>query len=297
LAITTGDVQEKGSIFTSSNSGMTWVSNNAPVAYWLCIAGSADGTTLLAGNSTSVYTSTDSGAAWTSNSLPPYEWVSVACSAKGTTMAAASYIGYEDGEVYLSTNFGAAWTNTGLPRLDWYSVAVSADGSKIAAAYTDDGVSVYTSTNAGFSWRSNRFSAEESPLFAAGSDGGTMAIYLGSSSSVAFSMNWGSTWITNSLQPPRVGAYFAMSADGTRWMAAGGDADPVETLLFPPSLSVASSGGNLLISWPAPCAGWSLQQNSDLTTTNWNNVTDAVVVTNYQNQVTITLPTAGNRFY
>ena len=37
-----------GSIATSTNSGASWTSRNAPIAYWNCVASSADGTTLVA---------------------------------------------------------------------------------------------------------------------------------------------------------------------------------------------------------------------------------------------------------
>jgi hypothetical protein len=48
-----------------------------------------------------------------------------------------------------------------------------------------------------------------------------------------------------------------------------------------PSLNIKHSGNGMLVSWPSASAGWSLQQNSDLTTTHWgpsgysgNNISD-----------------------
>jgi len=50
------------------------------------------------------------------------------------------------------------------------------------------------------------------------------------------------------------------------------------------------------LSWLAPSNAFRLQQNPDVTTTNWVSVTNAVSVTNSENQVTIS-PAAGNNFY
>ncbi|MGA2030262.1 MAG: VCBS repeat-containing protein, partial [Verrucomicrobiota bacterium] len=48
----------------------------------------------------------------------------------------------------------------------------------------------------------------------------------------------------------------------------------INTTIFPsptstPSLSINPSGNGMSVSWPSASAGWSLQQNSDLTTTHW----------------------------
>jgi hypothetical protein len=51
--------------------------------------------------------------------------------------------------------------------------------------------------------------------------------------------------------------------------------------------SVTSTGTNLVISWASPPAGFILQQNTDLTTTNWQTVTNTVTLTNGLNQVAI----------
>ncbi len=51
-----------------------------------------------------------------------------------------------------------------------------------------------------------------------------------------------------------------------------------------------------LISWDVSLAGFVLQENSDLNTTNWLAVTNTVVVANGTNQVSVT-PLINNRFY
>jgi len=50
------------------------------------------------------------------------------------------------------------------------------------------------------------------------------------------------------------------------------------------------------LSWLAPSNAFRLQQNPDVTTTNWVGVTNSVSMTNSQNQVTVS-PDAGNAFY
>ena len=56
------------------------------------------------------------------------------------------------------------------------------------------------------------------------------------------------------------------------------------------------SPGGVLVSWPAPSTGYVLQQNTNLTTTNWVAVTNPPVVANGEKQITVS-PTVGNRYY
>jgi hypothetical protein len=66
--------------------------------------------------------------------------------------------------------------------------------------------------------------------------------------------------------------------------------------LPPAALRIAISGTNLFLFWPSPPGDFVLQQNSDLTTTNWLTVTNTPTIANFQNQV-ILLRTNGNQFY
>jgi hypothetical protein len=66
--------------------------------------------------------------------------------------------------------------------------------------------------------------------------------------------------------------------------------------LPPAALGVTLSGGSLVLSWPSPPGGFTLLENSDLTTTNWVAVTNTPVFTNGQNQVSL-LPTNASEFY
>ena len=62
------------------------------------------------------------------------------------------------------------------------------------------------------------------------------------------------------------------------------------------SLSIAIDGSNVVISWPANCNMFRLQQTSSLDPTAWTNVAQPVVVVNNRN--TVTVPASGsNTFY
>src|SRR5690349_5902631 len=71
-------------IYTSADSGMTWIQTTAPINNWTSVASSADGTKLVAVGGWTLYindgdteylggpihTSADSGATWTQTSAP-----------------------------------------------------------------------------------------------------------------------------------------------------------------------------------------------------------------------------------
>lgn len=97
--------------------------------------------------------------------------------------------------------------------------------------------------------------------------------------------------------PP--GQYFGVVTiqGGQDIFAATNLASPIfEISLTPAALGVALSGTNLVLSWPSPPGGFGLEQNDDLTTTNWTMTTSPPVITNGLNQVILT-PTAGNWLY
>src|SRR6266567_452607 len=64
------------------------------------------------------------------------------------------------------------------------------------------------------------------------------------------------------------------------------------------SLSIVLAGSQIVLSWPSWASDLRLQQNSDLTTSNWMAVTNPVpVITNLQIQVILSPATSGNTFY
>ncbi len=97
--------------------------------------------------------------------------------------------------------------------------------------------------------------------------------------------------------PP--GQYFGIVTiqGGTNIYAVTDLASPIFEVSLPPAvLGVTLAGTNLLLSWPSPPGGFELQQNPDLTTTNWTVVTNPVTFTNGQNQI-LCVPAGGSQFY
>lgn len=161
-AATFGNHFGTGQIYTSTNSGLTWiVQSNAPATNWTCIASSADGTKLVAVENTTIYgetnspfiasgiyTSTDSGVTWTlQTNAPNAYWTSIVSSPAGNRLAAAAAFG----SVYLSSDAGTNWMATALPtNFLWQSIATSTDGSKLVVAGAPG--PIYVSTNSGATW-------------------------------------------------------------------------------------------------------------------------------------------------
>jgi hypothetical protein len=63
-----------------------------------------------------------------------------------------------------------------------------------------------------------------------------------------------------------------------------------------PPAAIQLNGTNILVSWTGGAPGYTLQQNANLTTANWLNVTNQDILTNGLNQVTIP-ETRSNLFY
>jgi photosystem II stability/assembly factor-like uncharacterized protein len=300
-----------GPIYTSMDSGATWISNSAPIANWFSVASSADGTKLAAaalGSAGGIYTSTNSGADWTSNSLPALSWRSVACSADGTKMVAAAY--GPTGGIYTSTNSGTTWTevsNHNLLLTAGRAVACSADGTRLAVLVGLQGGPpsfICISTNSGTTWLTNSVSVQLGQTTGASvamSADGTKIIAV--AGYIYTSTNSGTSWQTNNL-PEEGWGCVATSVDGNRLMvvsagASGGPGHIYNTYATSsPSLGIASAGNDLVLSWTVPSTNFVLQQNQDLSTTNWTPLTDQPVLnlTNLQNQMFLS-SNGSNNFY
>lgn len=73
---------------------------------------------------------------------------------------------------------------------------------------------------------------------------------------------------------------------------ASGGATAVQTIrdfsfVSVPSAAIQPNGGSMLISWPEAAPGFTLQQNSDLASTNWVNVTNQSSLSNGLNRVSV----------
>ena len=80
--------------------------------------------------------------------------------------------------------------------------------------------------------------------------------------------------------------------DGGFWGIVGAIQTPGSPLLR----VLLTSTNTVVVAWPAPSTGFSLQQNANLNTTVWAGVTNAVNVVGSENQIIVAPPT-GNRFY
>ena len=63
-----------------------------------------------------------------------------------------------------------------------------------------------------------------------------------------------------------------------------------------PLLTVTHSGNSVMISWPSPSTDFVLQQNSDLTTTNWS-TTSLIISDNGTNKSIFITSPSGNLFF
>jgi hypothetical protein len=63
-----------------------------------------------------------------------------------------------------------------------------------------------------------------------------------------------------------------------------------------PLLTITRSGANVVVSWPSPSTGFSLQQNTNLTTTNWTSFLGTVADDGMTKSVTNSPPT-GNKYF
>jgi len=96
----------------------------------------------------------------------------------------------------------------------------------------------------------------------------------------------------------------AISPDGSTILAARNgviwtlDSTAPAPALVSARLSIGMSGANMLLSWLVPSRAFVLQQNSDLTSTGWADVTNQPILdfNTLHNEVTLPL-SAGKTFY
>jgi hypothetical protein len=79
------------------------------------------------------------------------------------------------------------------------------------------------------------------------------------------------------------------AADGSKLVLTGGPSQST------PLLEVTQAGGNMFVSWSSSFTGFMLQENSDLTATNWANVTNTVNL--IDSQFVVTLPITDNNYF
>ncbi len=130
-------------IFSSGDSGRTWIAVGAPDSIYTGVACSSDGCRWVAvASGGEIQVSPDFGANWTLESNPSLSWQAVASSRDGSRLVAIA----TNGPIHISTNSGISWFATPSPSLQWQAVASSADGHKLAAAVYGGGIYTWQST-------------------------------------------------------------------------------------------------------------------------------------------------------
>jgi hypothetical protein len=157
---TTGYYPGVGDIWTSADSGVTWIDRTptgpAHDASWTSVASDSSGMNLVAVGS-GIWTSADAGLTWTEQRSPSGLssldiWVSVASDATGKHLTAATtgdpgtggsagggggFRPQRPGNIFTSTNAGVTWTNetagTAAGDQNWVGVASDASGAHIVA--------------------------------------------------------------------------------------------------------------------------------------------------------------------
>jgi len=206
--IIAGAQEPAGAVWTEQTSAPTSAS-------WDCVASSADGSHLVAGDKGGIYTSTDFGTNWTQQtSAPSDSWTCVVSSSDGKHLAA---VAWDDG-IYTSTDFGTNWTKQPNAPSDWSWIASSSDGSHLVAMVNGGGV--YTSINFGTNW--TKQPNAPSDLWysvASSSDGSHLVAVVEEASGIYTSINFGTNWTEQANSPSFGWLTVVSSADGSHLAA------------------------------------------------------------------------------
>lgn len=102
----------------------------------------------------SIYYSSDSGVTWINSQFYRNNFVSMCQSSSGEILYAADGGGpgsvFEAGLIYVSYNYGKSWNNTGSPSREWGRIACDSTGQYVTATVYQG--QVYTSGDFGETW-------------------------------------------------------------------------------------------------------------------------------------------------
>ena len=244
-------------IYTSTNGGVTWVSNNISGPRYASIASSADGNKLAVASlsASSIYLSTNAGMSWTTDNVPNGAFQDIASSADGTRLIAAGSLQIR-GPLYISSDSGTTWVSNNAAPTTWEAVAASANGTYLAAAAGPTPFEL--STNGVWATNTAPVSGQAIVSMALSADGGQLV------AAVSGSIQGGNIYILQILRPP--------------------------------VLNLTAAGSGSLLSWLVPSTNFFLQQSADLVSwENFSN-TPSLNFTNLQNQIMLS-PSNGNSFY
>jgi hypothetical protein len=205
-----------------SARGQNWTQTTTPSSIWYSMAGSQNGSNLVAAvlsydpvsysTPGQIYASTNGGQTWQLTSAPDNYWISVAASTDGMQLiAAAEYQpDFNPGQIFISTNGGLNWTVSSASTKNWQAVASSADGRILVGATFND--FIYVSTNSGADWFQSATNNDWKAL-AVSANG--MKMYATTPGGIYISTNSGLTWNFSSTAPA-LSYSVVCSADGNQ---------------------------------------------------------------------------------
>ena len=169
LAVTQfGNPPNNPAILTSTNYGMTWTQQTnfslvvGPygTSGWQCIASSADGSRLVAGQEYGgLFSSTSYGLNWSQlNGAGIGFWFSVASASDGSELLAGG------NHEYFSTDYGEDWTYNTVNNGNQYGGSFAAMSTNGSVLYDD----TLISTNGGSTWSGNGFPAGNNSVACSG---------------------------------------------------------------------------------------------------------------------------------
>jgi hypothetical protein len=248
----------------------------------------------------SIYASTNAGVTWNQTSAPSNSWSAVACSADGTKLVAAAGIvpGYDNqGPLLFSTNSAKNWTQASVTNESWVSVSISADGTKmVAAAYN---ANFFVSTNSGGAWVQVNASFQDVTHVAITPDG-TQLLAMGGVLAISADWGESWQQFPRAPISFPFPLCFAISADGNRLVAADDSGiytwHPV--LFKPPQLKIDNFGGAPRLSWIVPSSDFLLEETPNLSVPTWVAVSNApsLDLTTLRNELSISPSLRGSFF-
>lgn len=210
-------------IILNSAFSQTWTPTSAPTNAWVALACSADGNILIATTGAHCFTSTNSGISWISNNVSIFGEILGASANGQQVVSAITAGDNRYLNINESTNNGLTWSLAASFTNDTSGpvnhAVLSANGQN--QAITFEGPQVFTSTNFGKAWNLSfqlpEFNPEQAQGAAISADGRTLIVMNGRN--VCTTTNFGGSWITNNS--PQPGDYrLAASADGRKILAA-----------------------------------------------------------------------------
>jgi photosystem II stability/assembly factor-like uncharacterized protein len=125
-----------GTLYSSTDSGITWLKTSAPTGNWSSATIAHDGSRVFACEaiSGSIYISYNFGKTWEKTSAPSSPWYSVNSSWDGRVLVAvAGGSSPGSGPAYTSVDHGWTWHKIQVPDKSWYASAMTSDGTDFYA--------------------------------------------------------------------------------------------------------------------------------------------------------------------